>query len=442
MNRPAEAFVDTAELAAMVVDEPHEGRFDVQRRIFHDPAIFVLEMQRIFERTWVYLAHDSQLPRPNDFYSTQLGLQPVLLTRGADGALHALVNACSHRGAMLTGRQRGNAGSFTCPYHGWTYAPDGRCLAVKDRAGANYPAYFDALDHDLKSLRVDSYRGFIFATLNPDAPSLGEFLGPARVFIDLFVEQSPDGLELVRGRHAYTCDANWKLQLENPDAYHFVPVHLSYMNLGRRRLEASDELLKTIDVTRMEQMPGGMYDLGNGHAVGWTQMPNGDERPLAQQRAAVEARCGADRARWMIDCVRALLVFPNLWLMDQASTTVRVVRPLAVDRTRLDVFCIAPRNEPAAARTLRLRQFEDFLGPAGLATPDDQTVMEHCQRGYAGTAVPWQQGYARGAGGLAWGGDAAAGEIGLHPVASGGITDEVLAHGAYRQWRRLMIGAA
>ena len=144
----------------------------------------------------------------------------------------------------------------------------------------------------------------------------------------------------------------------------------------------------------------------------------------------------------MIDCVRALLVFPNLWLMDQASTTVRVVRPLAVDRTRLDVFCIAPRNEPAAARTLRLRQFEDFLGPAGLATPDDQTVMEQCQRGYAGTAVPWQQGYARGAGGIAWGGDAAAGEIGLQPVASGGITDEVLAHGAYRQWRRLMIGAA
>lgn len=439
MNRPYDPMPEAAELAALVVDRPEEGRFDVQRRVFHDPAIFALELQRIFERTWVYLAHESQLPRPHDYYTTQLGAQPVLLTRDADGALHALINTCSHRGAQIAVQRRGNATSFMCPYHGWTYAPDGRCVAVKDRAGAHYPAYFDALDHDLKRVRVASYRGFVFATLADDAPSLEEHLGPARVFVDLFVDQSPEGLEILPGTHHYTCRANWKLQLENPDAYHFVPVHLSYMQLGQRRRELSDELLKTIDVSRMERMPGGMYDLGNGHAVGWTIMPNGEERPLASQRAALEAHHGKDKARWMIDAVRAMLIFPNLWLMDQASTTVRVVHPLAPDLTRLEVFCIAPRGEPAAARALRLRQFEDFLGPAGLATPDDQAVMERCQRGYAGTAVPWQQGYARGAGATRPGGDDAARQIGLAPQASGGITDEVLCHGPYREWRRLML---
>lgn len=435
---PAE-YLETQQIRDLVRDAPSEGRFEVSRHVYTDPRIFELEMQRIFSRTWVYLGHESQLPRAGDFLATQIGRQPVLLTRDDAGDLHAFLNACSHRGARLTTSRRGNRQSLMCPYHGWVYALDGRCVDVNQQATGNYPAYFEQADKDLRRLaRLESHRGFVFGSLSSEVPTLTEHLGEGAAFIDLFVDQSPQGLEVLRGGVHYTCEANWKLQLENPDAYHFFPVHMSYIGLAQKRVQESDDRLKVIDVSDMKAMPGGIYDLGNGHSVGWTQMPNGEERPLAAQRERITEAFGAERARWMIDCVRAQLVFPNLWLMDQASTTLRVVHPLAPGLTRMEVYCIAPVGEPAAARQLRLRQFEDFLGPAGLATPDDQVVMEQCQRGYAAGEVEWGHPFARGNAALVQGPDAAATALGLNPRASAGIEDELLCHGSYREWLRLM----
>ena len=188
----------------------------------------------------------------------------------------------------------------------------------------------------------------------------------------------------------------------------------------------------------MDKLPGGVYDLGNGHGTAWAWMPNGDERPLAKSRSQLEQRFGEEKANWLIDCVRFQLCFPNLWLMDQSSTTLRIMHPIAVDKTRVEVYCIAPKGEPAEARALRLRQFEDFLGPAGLATPDDQVVMESCQRGFQATAVEWQQGYARGNASVIDGADEEAAKMGLNPVVSGNGDAEVGAHAPMRRWRELM----
>ncbi len=428
-----------AELRDLVVDNADEQRFDVSRRIFQDPEIFELELERIFESNWVYLAHESQLPNEHDYFSTQIGRQPVLVTRGADGKIHAFLNACSHRGAQLANTKRGNKPTMMCPYHGWVYDSTGACIDVNDHDAGDYPEYFDKQSHDLIKLgQLGVYRGFIFGSIKAEVEPLEVWMGESTAFIDMFVDQSPEGLEVLRGGVHYTCDSNWKLQIENVDGYHFFPVHTGYIALGARRGEAKKETLKTIDVSQMKELPGAVYDLDRGHASAWAWMPNGDQRPLAKSREALEKSHGQERANWLIDCVRFQLMFPNLWLMDQSSTTLRVMHPVAVDKTRVEVYCIAPKGEPAEARALRLRQFEDFLGPAGLATPDDQVVMESCQRGFQATQAKWQQGYARGNASVVYGPDEDARKMGINPSVSGKGDAETGVHGPLRRWRELM----
>ena len=440
MDRVTDATtLEAAELRDLIVDNPQEQRFDVSRRIFHDPEVFDLEIERIFETNWVYLAHESQLLNEHDYFSTQIGRQPVVVTRAADGKINAFINACSHRGAQLTVTKRGNKPTFMCPYHGWVYDSEGTCVDVNDHANGHYPEYFNSTDHDLRKLgQVGVYRGFIFGSIVEEVEPLETWLGDASVFIDMFVDQSPDGLEVLKGGVHYTTTSNWKLQLENPDGYHFFPVHTGYIALAARRGDGPKDALKTIDVSQMKDLPGAVYDLGHGHGTAWAWMPNGEDRPLAQSREYLEQKFDKERADWLIDCVRFQLLFPNLWLMDQSSTTLRIMHPIAVDKTRVEVYCIAPKGEPAEARALRLRQFEDFLGPAGLATPDDQVVMESCQRGFQGKSVKWQQGYARGNASVIEGPDEEAKKMGLDPVVSGRGDAEVGAHAPLRRWRELM----
>src|SRR5690349_7666899 len=184
-----------------VVEDPAAGVYRANRRIFTDEEIFELEMRHIFEGNWVCLAHESQVPNPGDYFTTYIGRQPVVITRGKDGELHCLINACAHRGTMLCRRKTDNRMTLTCPFHGWTFRNDGTLLKVKDPDGAGYPDTFDVDgSHNLvKVARFDSYRGFLFGSLNADVLPLSEHLGVTVKVIDMLVDQSPEGLEVLRG---------------------------------------------------------------------------------------------------------------------------------------------------------------------------------------------------------------------------------------------------
>ena len=206
--------------------DPEHGLYRGRREAFTDPELFELEMKYIFEGNWIYLAHESQLPNNNDYLTTYIGRQPIVISRDKEGQLHALINACSHKGAMLCRRKKDNRGTFTCPFHGWTFRNNGKLLKVKDPRGAGYPEQFNTEgSHDLtKVARFESYRGFLFGSLNPDVVPLTEFLGGAAKVIDMIVDQSPDGLEVLKGSSTYTYDGNWKVQAENgADGYHVPP---------------------------------------------------------------------------------------------------------------------------------------------------------------------------------------------------------------------------
>lgn len=430
-------------LETAVVEDKDRGVFRCRRDVFTDPELFDLEMKHIFEGNWVFLAHESQIPEPNDYFTTWIGRQPIVITRDKGGELHGIINACAHRGATLCRRKHGNKGSFTCPFHGWTFSNTGKLLKVKDGKTGDYPTTFNTDgSHDLTRVaRFENYRGFLFGSLNPDVASLEDHLGATRIIIDQIVDQAPGGLEVLRGTSSYTFAGNWKLQMENgADGYHVSSVHWNYAaTMGRRNYEA--EGTRTVDANGWSKSVGGVYGFDNGHILLWTKTLNPEVRPVFAHREEIERRLGTERAAFIVEQTRNLGLYPNVYLMDQFSTQIRVVRPISVDRTEVTIYCFAPKGENAVERALRIRQYEDFFNVSGMGTPDDLEEFRACQTAYAGAGDLWND-LSRGA--VRWieGADDNAKAMGLEPLLSGERSeDEGLFVRQHEYWAKTLISA-
>lgn len=430
-------------IAGAVIEDKETGAYRCRRDIFTDEALFELEMKHLFEGNWVFLAHESQLPEPGDYFTTWIGRRPVVITRDKAGELHGFINACAHRGAMLCRRKHGNKTSFTCPFHGWTFSNAGKLLKVKDGKTGHYPPGFNTDgSHDLARLPAfASYRGFLFGSLSGDVAPLEEHLGGARAVIDQIAGQAPDGIEVVRGNSSYIYDGNWKLQIENgADGYHVSSVHWNYAaTMGRRNYGA--EGTRTVDADGWSKSIGGVYAFENGHILLWTKLLNPEVRPIFAHRAELANRLGKERAEPIIGQTRNLCLYPNVYLMDQFSTQIRVVRPISVDRTEVTIYCFAPKGENAAERTLRIRQYEDFFNVSGMGTPDDLEEFRACQVGYADAHDLWND-LSRGATHWIDGADDNARALGLHPLLSGERSeDEGLFIRQHEYWAQALTGA-
>ena len=194
-NRPA-----TMDVASLV--EPDR----VHRSVYTDPRVFDLEMERIWHRTWIYVGHESQVKEPGQYYATSIGKQPVLLTRHADGNFYVLYNRCAHKGALLVGDRCGKLKELRCCYHGWRFDFDGKLLGIPLEQGYDDTRFNrDGEEANMsRAARAESYRGFVFASLSPDAPDLKTWLGGVASSIDNMVDRAPDGAMqlLVRGEVA------------------------------------------------------------------------------------------------------------------------------------------------------------------------------------------------------------------------------------------------
>jgi phenylpropionate dioxygenase-like ring-hydroxylating dioxygenase large terminal subunit len=431
------------DFSRLIDDRPDSGVFRIHRDAYRDVDVFEREIERIFEGGWVFVAHASQVPEPHDFLAVQVGRAPLLVMRDALGRLGCFHNTCPHKGAQVVARAAGRRKVHACPYHGWSFASDGHLIAIKDRDVGAYAPAFDDVSHDLRRVAAFAeYRGFLFASLGADVPSLEEWLGDTRVFIDMVVDQSPEGIELVPGRVAYTFAGNWKLQLENTlDAYHLTSVHPSFFRLLDRRAtatartDATPAIWQTGSGGRVEEEMGA-FGFAQGHALVWTRTPV-ERHPLYPDRERLAERVGSVRADWMMR-TRQFNLFPNLQLASNAALQMRVIRPLAVDLTEIISYCVAPRGESPEARTRRIRQYEDFFNPSGMATPDDTVIFESSQRGFAARAVEWQQGAERGAALVVTGADRHAVELGVSPATSMhapfSVADETIYRTLYRAW--------
>lgn len=423
-----------------VVDKPGET-FKVHRSIYTDPEIFELEMKYIWEGNWIYLAHEAQLPNANDYLTLFMGRQPVFISRDVDGNIHGFVNACSHRGANVCRHYKGNAKTFTCPYHGWVYNNQGKLLDVKGQAEGGYTQEWQQRNYDLTRVRVESYKGFIFGSLNNDVEELEAHLGSAKTFIDQQVEQAggPDKIELIRGTSVYTHRGNWKMQAENGvDGYHADITHASYFTLAMERMKkaaahAGTDTIKAIQILSPD-LESGNYDLGNGHVAIWGDVANPRDRGAGFRYDQLIEEQGEEKTKWMLGRIRQTLFYPNFILFDGISTQLRSWRPITPDLTEVTAYCYGIKGEPAESRERRIRQYEDFYGASGVATPDDLTEFDACQSGYYGNNSEWQD-FDRGQQRTIAGPDAAAKGIGLNPVTSAtNFADEMLYHGEYRHW--------
>jgi len=378
----------------LIIDNREAGLFRVNRQAFRSPEILALERERVFEKCWIYAGHESEVSQPGDFCSRRVAGRPVILVRGSDGQVRVLLNTCTHRGSLVCREHRGNAKTFQCPYHAWTFNNCGELVGVPGEE-----AYSEAFNRKELALgipaRVESYRGFVFISFNPAIESLLDYLAGAKEFLDLVCDQSEEGMEIVQGAQVYSMRANWKLLVENSiDGYHGLPTHQRYMSF----------LVETggIDPSTMSRLRGGAKDLGNGHSVIEYEPPWG--RPVARwapyfgeakkaeleaMQKKIEARFGAEWAYRVTQMSCNLQIFPNLIINDIMAVTVRTFFPVSPDYMEVTAWALAPKEESPENRALRLDNFLTFLGPGGFATPDDVEMLESCQKGFANREVMW-----------------------------------------------------
>jgi p-cumate 2,3-dioxygenase alpha subunit len=381
-----------------IIDDPVEGVFKVNRSAFTSQEVLELERERIFDRAWLYLGHESELPNPNDFLTRSVAGRELIFNRNRKGEFQAFVNTCPHRGAQVVREPSGNAISFKCFYHGWAFNNNGK-FATRSSPGT-YPDSFNCAGAvDLPRVRLESHRGFFFINYDLEAGSLLDFLGGAVEIIDLVADHSPNGMEIVGGTQEYSIRANWKLLLENSfDGFHAPETHETYFEYLIKEIGPS--VLENIQTLSEVQRA---YTFPQGHAYTEARAPWG--RPVARaiptwgEKGASDAaamvaelkeRVGPDRAMRISDRDRNAGFFPNLVINDIMAITVRTFYPVQPDLMLVRSWALAPIGEDPEARHRRLNNFLEFLGPGGFATPDDVEALESAQRGYAASKLaPW-----------------------------------------------------
>ncbi|HEY6429052.1 MAG TPA: Rieske 2Fe-2S domain-containing protein [Acidimicrobiales bacterium] len=358
----------------------------VDRRIYSDEAIFELEMELIFGRAWLFLCHESQIPETGDFFESAMGRDNVLVVRQKDGSVHAMLNSCAHRGNAVCRAEEGNAKSFLCTYHGWSYGIDGRLKGVP-----GFKNFYDGelvkADAGLPGVaQVAVYKGFIFGTHDASAPPLEEYLGATgRLGLDLLACRG--NMAVTPGIQKFTIDCNWKFALDNLlDWYHPQVTHASAFNpavmgiaggsagnaeaidMADVNMEGGSELgvpVTGITGSKFEQV----VVLGEyGHAIGGptaSSTGNVDVDPTWRLRPEVQEALGPVG----IEVAGHPSVFPSTWITTTSQLSLRV--PRSPTTTEIWWFSFNNMDFPPEFRdfitTIQIRLF----GPAGLLEQDD-----------------------------------------------------------------------
>jgi phenylpropionate dioxygenase-like ring-hydroxylating dioxygenase large terminal subunit len=398
----------------------------VHGSLYTDPEIFERELERIWYRTWVFVGHESEVPEAGDYVRRWIGPQPLIMSRDKQGKIHLLLNRCAHRGNQVCDADRGNSSAFRCPYHGWTFANDGRLLGYPFNSGYG--------GRELKSQlglgrvpRVAAYRGFVFGSFAPEGPSLQEHLGSALDAFDRLCRLSPQNeIELTAGWVKHRVKANWKMLLENEtDGYHPQFVHASIFSVAQSGIgDLYGEKSTALNI-----------DLGGGHSeedlrpefrrlgrpLGW--FGTTPDRVPGYVESLRQAYGEDEAEQLLIDGSPHVMVFPNLFI---AEIQLFVLQPLAVDQTVQHVTAVQLKGAPDINRRL-LQQTIGSVGPAGLLLADDSEMYERNQRGVQALAPEWlvlRRGLHR--------------ERTVNGHTVGDATDEVSQRGIWRHYAELM----
>lgn len=378
----------------------------VHLSVYEDPAIFKLEMENIFGRAWIYVGHESEVPNRGDFVTTQIGLQPVIVSRHRDGKVYVLHNRCGHRAAIVCNEERGNTGSsFRCGYHGWTFRTNGELLAAPLKNG--YPELYDlrSKEFGLVPVRVESYRGFLFANLSASLEEdfdLAIHLGPMKMCIDALCDRAPEGeIEVLGGVQKYMIHANWKTQLENlNDLYHPPYSHESTLResgkqFARRPGDQQGPQISESDERKSKWDRLGIWAFDHGHSYCGSiqeESDDGESRSSAvveRHKAALLAKHPPERvAEILKERYHNAIFYPNLCIQ-LMSHHIRVLRPLGVDRTEIRVYPVRLKGAPEEMYHDIVRYLNITHSPASLIQTDDLEMFRRIQEGSHSRGAQW-----------------------------------------------------
>jgi PAH dioxygenase large subunit len=349
----------------------------VSREAFLSQDVYAQEIARIFNRNWIFLAHESEIPNPGDYVSRRLGKAPVVVVRGKDGQVHAVLNSCRHRGSKVCRAESGNVRRFVCPYHGWTYETDGKLLTTT--FDKHFPADMDFSQWGLVRVpKLDSYHGLIFGSWDKDAVSLPDYLGDFRWYLDPFVARSPQGMEVLAPPHRWRVRANWKVGALNfiGDSQHVFTTHVGPLTLNPLRSARAGLAGAAADLSYQVITEG-----GHGATLSYLQpgLPEEayrlnapDLEPLYDQVLPPDQR---DILRRLKTCVGT--VFPNLSFIEtkanvrEKAVILRQWHPISGTETEILSWVLAEREASPEYKASVLRNGVDNFGISGIFEQDD-----------------------------------------------------------------------
>ncbi len=377
---------------------------EVHRRVYTDPAIFDLEMDRLWHRTWIYVGHESQVKNPGDYFTTTIGRQPVILVRHKDGEIHVLYNRCAHKGAQLVGDNAGCVKAFRCCYHGWRFDTDGALLTIPLEGGYDNTNFCrDNPDINVKKVpRYDSYRGFVFASLSVEGPDLKTWLGGVASSIDNMVDRAPDGeLEITGGVLRYTHDSNWKFFVENlNDLMHAIVTHQSSSQTARivakRLMDDKDAVPWAVEIfspftnrySFFEEMGLHAFDYGHSYSGGKVSIHSAYS-DIPGYVDALEAAYGKEKTLDIFSENRHNTIFYPSATIKGPIQTMRVVKPISVDKTVIESWTFRLKGAPEAMTQRSILYCTLINSSANLVGPDDYESYHRLQHGLASQANDW-----------------------------------------------------
>jgi benzoate/toluate 1,2-dioxygenase subunit alpha len=376
----------------------------VHRDVYLAAEVFAMEQKRLWRNAWVYLGHESQVSAAGDFYATEIASEPLMMVRRADASVTVLKNRCAHKGTKLVSATHGNVGKFfRCPYHAWTYHLDGRILAIPLKSGYENTGFKDCEATlglgGVGAMQV--YRGFVFVRLAETGIGFHEYFGDSLSSIDNLADRSPEGeLEIAGGCLRYLHNCNWKMFVENlNDSMHPMVAHESSAGtakkLGATLPEgaltpmAIEQFVPFVnDYAFYDKM--GVRILNHGHGYsGANYSIHSKYSVIPEYEEAMKQRYGEARAHEILGTVRHNTVYYPSLTIKGAIQTIRVVRPLAADKTLIESWTFRLKGAPAKLLQRTITYNRLINSPMSVVGHDDLHCYRSIQEGLAASGNEW-----------------------------------------------------